>query len=67
MTDKLMESILKFMGAENKAFEEKGIKTGRVEFVCPVCGGQAVGNRYEYNGRIHGLGSGCVKCGIRHS
>jgi predicted RNA-binding Zn-ribbon protein involved in translation (DUF1610 family) len=67
MDDQIMNDLIKFMMAENKAFKERGLETGRVEFVCPVCGGQAVGNRYEYNGRIHGLGSGCNKCSIKHS
>ncbi|WP_422445995.1 hypothetical protein [Thermoanaerobacterium sp. DL9XJH110] len=62
-----MEDFIKFIKAESEAFEKAGIKTGRVEFICPICGGKAIGNRYKYGGRIHGLGSGCTKCGIRHS
>jgi predicted RNA-binding Zn-ribbon protein involved in translation (DUF1610 family) len=59
--------IIEFMLAEQKAFDKAGIKVGRVEFNCPLCGGLAIGNRYYYGGRIHGLGSGCTKCGIKHS
>lgn len=57
----------KFMEASNEAFKKAGTETGRLEFICPVCGGKAIGNRYEYNGAIHGLGSGCTKCGVSHS
>lgn len=62
-----VEKMMAFMRAEEEAFRKAGIKVGRVEFTCPICGGKAVGNRYYYGGRIHGLGSGCTKCGIRHS
>lgn len=55
------------MEASNEAFKKAGIETGRLEFICPFCGGKAIGNRYEYNGAIHGLGSGCTKCGVSHS
>lgn len=65
--DDWLDDYLKFMQAENEAFEKAGLKVGKVEFTCPVCGGRAIGNRYEYGGRIHGLGSGCTKCGIRHT
>jgi len=59
--------MMAFMRAEEEAFRKAGIKVGRVEFTCPICGGKAIGNRYYHGGRIHGLGSGCTKCGIRHS
>lgn len=65
--DEIIGNTLKFMKAENEAFKKAGLKTGRVEFTCPICGGKAIGNRYMYGGCIHGLGSGCTKCGIRHS
>lgn len=67
MKDTFLDDMLKFMKAENEAYEKAGQETGRVEFTCPLCGGQAIGNRYLYKGRIHGLGSGCTKCGIRHT
>ena len=65
MTD--MDQIISFLKAEAEAFEKADLDVGKVEFACPVCGGKAVGNRYWYGGRAHGLGSGCTKCGIRHS
>lgn len=62
------ESAL-FYEAENKAFENAGIETGTVEFICPICSGKAIGNRYysPYTGRLKGLGSHCQKCGISHT
>lgn len=62
-----IDDFLKFIMAEAKAFEKAGVKTGKVEFTCPVCDGRAVGIRYEHGGRIHGLGSRCTQCGIEHS
>lgn len=62
-----IEQIMSFIEAENEAFENAEIEVGEVEFTCPICGGQAVGNRYWHGGRIHGLGSGCKGCGIWHS
>ena len=53
--------------AENKAFEQAGIDVGMVEYKCPICGGVAVTNRYLYDDRYHGLGSGCKTCGSSHS
>lgn len=62
-----MENLLKYIEAEKKAFEKEGLVVGKVYFTCPICGGEAVGNRYIYAGRVHGLGSGCTKCGISHT
>lgn len=66
-THNALDRIMQYMQAENEAFEKAGIKTGKIEFICPLCGGKAIGNRYEHSGRTHGLGSGCTKCGITHS
>ncbi len=62
-----MEDFIKFLESESEAFDRAGIKTGTVAFTCPLCGGQAEGNRYKHSGRIHGMGSGCTKCKIMHS
>lgn len=59
--------LLDFLKAESEAFQKAGIEVGVVEFTCPNCGGKAIGRRYKYAGKIHGLGSGCTKCGIMHS
>lgn len=53
--------------AEEKALKDAGVKEGKVEYICPICGGTAVANRYKYGGRYHGLGSGCKTCGLRHT
>jgi transcriptional regulator with XRE-family HTH domain len=66
MSDSL-KKFINFLKAEDEAFEKAGIKTGRVSFTCPICSGVAVANRYWHGGRIHGLGSGCKKCGISHT
>jgi len=63
----ILDKIGAFMKAEEEAFKAAGLEVGKVEFTCPICGGKAIGNRYFYGGRIHGLGSGCAKCGISHS
>lgn len=63
----LMGNIIKVFKAEKEAFKKAGIQEGTVEYTCPICGGRAIANRYEYNGSYHGLGSGCSNCGIRHS
>ena len=65
--NKMLNDFLKFLETEAKAFEKAGIKTGEVTFSCPICGGKAIGVRYEHGGRIHGLGSRCTQCGIKHS
>jgi len=59
--------IIKRLESENKAFNEAGLKVGKVEYKCPICGRKAVASRYYYRGRIHGMGSGCEQCGIYHS
>jgi predicted RNA-binding Zn-ribbon protein involved in translation (DUF1610 family) len=67
MDDDVLEIFEKYFKAEDEAFKKADLEVGRVEFTCPICGGKAVGYRYEHSGRIHGLGSGCTKCGITHS
>lgn len=65
--NRLMDDFMKRRLAEMKAFEEAGIDEGTVEYTCPICGDIAVANRYKFNGRYHGLGSGCKTCGVSHS
>jgi len=70
--DILLNKMFTFMTAEKEAFEKAGITLGRVTFTCPLCGGEAVGNRYQHESldgycRVGGFGSGCTKCGFRHS
>jgi hypothetical protein len=66
------DDIMKYLLAEHAAFLEAGKETGKVEFTCPLCGGKAIGYRYEYEGydgsrNTGALGSGCIKCGISHT
>jgi len=63
----IIEKMRLVMKAEAEAFEKAGIKVGRVEYECPICGGKAIANRYTYNGSYHGLGSGCPTCGTSHT
>lgn len=65
--DNFIEVAMKFMQAESEAFKDANIKFGKVTFICPLCGGQAVGNRCEHASRINGLGSGCTQCGYTHT
>lgn len=62
-----MDDFIKFMESESEAFKAAGIKTGRVEFICPLCGGKAIGIRELHHGRISGMGSGCLGCKISHT
>ena len=62
-----LANACKFIEAANKAFAEAGIVTGQLRFVCPICGGKAIGNRYKYDGVIYAQGSGCIQCGITPS
>jgi predicted RNA-binding Zn-ribbon protein involved in translation (DUF1610 family) len=57
----------KIIKAEDEAFEKAGIDEGTVTYICPICGGEAVANRYKFGDRYHGLGSGCRTCGTWHS
>lgn len=66
-SNKIIEEVMKCFWAENKAFEEAGITEGIVTYTCPICGGQAVANRYLFDGSQHGLGSGCKTCGTWHT
>lgn len=63
----IIANSLKRLKAEDEAFQRAGIDEGTVTYTCPICGGEAVANRYKYNGRYHGLGSGCKRCGFSHS
>ena len=64
---KALSKIILVMEAEEEAFKKAGIKEGTVEYTCPICGNKAIANRYLYDGRYHGLGSGCPTCGTSHS
>ena len=65
--ERWVNNLMKYLVAEGQAFKEAGLEVGTVEFICPICGGKAIGNRYKHGGRIHGLGSRCTKCGISHT
>ena len=54
--DETMESLFKFLRAEQKAEEE-----GKQEFTCPLCGGKAWWARSSYNNHKH---TSCTKCGM---
>lgn len=58
--------FLLFFQAENRAFKEKGVKVGRIEFTCPLCGGTAIANRYWCGRKIHNLGSYCKGCNFTY-
>lgn len=47
---------------ENKAFKEARITGGTVTYKCPICGGEAVENRYLHGEVYHRLGSDCKTC-----
>lgn len=66
-TNKLIAEMWECFNAENKAFENAGINEGTVTYTCPICGGEAVANRYLHEGSLHGLGSGCKTCGTWHT
>lgn len=66
-TNKIVDEIMKCFWAEEKVFQDAGITEGTVTYTCPVCGGEAVANRYLYEGSLHGLGSGCKTCGTWHT
>ncbi len=61
------DKIHAYLEAEQAAFDAAGLTVGTVEFTCPICSGKAIGVRYEHSGSIHGLGSGCTLCSIRHT
>lgn len=65
--DDAIKSMYRFVEAEEEALKEAGIEIGTAEFNCPLCGGKAKVHRYCSGGRIHGLGSGCESCGMRHT
>lgn len=65
--NKVIALMLESLQAENKAFEDAGITEGTVTYICPICSGEAIGNRYLFNGSHHGLGSGCKTCGTWHT
>jgi hypothetical protein len=67
IANKMIENFHLVAVAEDKAFEEAGIREGKVEYICPICGNMAVAVRYNYKGSISGLGSGCKTCGTSHS
>lgn len=66
-TNKVIKLMLDSFWAEQKAFDDAGITEGSVTYTCPICGDQAVANRYKYGDRYHGLGSGCKTCGTWHT
>jgi len=65
--NKSIVETLKVIMAEEEAFKNAGIEEGTIHFTCPICGGEAVASRYKHNGRYHGLGSHCKKCGWSHT
>lgn len=66
-TNTVFDKMMEYLRAENKAFEDAGVTEGTVTYTCPLCGGEAVANRYLYDGSYHGLGSGCKTCGVWHT
>jgi|GEM_PF-3359942 len=66
-TNRIINEMMMRFKADNKAFEEAGITEGKVTYICPICGDEAVANRYSYGGSIHCLGSGCKTCGTWHT
>ena len=66
-TNKILKLMFDCIMTEQKAFDDAGITEGTVTYTCPICGGQAVANRYKHGDRYHGLGSGCKTCDRWHS
>jgi predicted RNA-binding Zn-ribbon protein involved in translation (DUF1610 family) len=64
---KVTRRLFLTMEAEEEAFLRAGINEGRVEYICPLCGGTAIAVRHIHGGRYHGLGSGCKSCGAWHT
>lgn len=60
--DKVTEGIMLAHKAEDKAFRKKGLKEGRVEFICPVCGGTAIVSRYKIDKWHYKRQGGCAGC-----
>ena len=57
--------ISAFTKAEDDARRKAGIqgKKGEIEFICPLCGGVAISQRYPYKNELHG-GSQCSVCKV---
>jgi len=66
-TNNAINKMMECFKAENKAFDDACITEGTVTYTCPMCGSEAVGNRYLYEESYHGLGSGCNTCGTWHT
>lgn len=65
--NRMLTDAFEFIEAENEAFIIADKKEGTISFVCPICGGNAIGRRQKISGRISGLGSHCEKCGFGHT
>lgn len=63
----MTKSIIDFLKAKNKAFEEKGTEFGEFEFICPTCSGKAwaihtnTPNNIAHSTTVR---AGCESCGI---
>lgn len=55
--EKNIQMLFDFMRAQKEAE-----KSGKKEFTCPLCGGEAWWGRAPSNGHLH---CGCRKCGFR--
>lgn len=42
----MIDKMVNFSSAMNKAFEDKGLEHGEVEFKCPICKGKAFGAKF---------------------
>lgn len=61
-----MRGAMKFLEAINKAFEDKGLQFGEVEFDCPLCEGKACAVReHTPKNPAHEttMRAGCEDCG----
>lgn len=63
----VISKIIASIKAEEEAFNKAGIEEGTVTYICPICGGEAVANRYMHGGRLHGMGSYCKGCETSHT
>lgn len=62
-----MSRTLKFLKAMNKAFKDRGLEFGEVEFDCPLCEGKAWATRAHTPENIAHkttMRAGCENCGI---
>lgn len=59
---KFIKDMLLFIGESIKVYNDS--HEIKKEFICPLCGGIAISEKYKYKGAFHGR-SHCTKCGVK--